>query len=40
VQSPSGARYGGALDWEAFLRLGDGVSDEALAERPKGLALP
>ena len=40
VQSPSGARYGGALDWESFLRLGDGISDEALAERQKASRYP
>ncbi|MGD9549458.1 MAG: class I adenylate-forming enzyme family protein, partial [Burkholderiaceae bacterium] len=40
VQSPSGARYGGALDWEAFLRLGDGVSDEALRARQEASRYP
>ncbi|MDF1481405.1 AMP-binding protein [Extensimonas sp. H3M7-6] len=40
VQSPSGARYGGALDWESFLRLGEGISDEALAERQKASRYP
>ncbi|MDF1481403.1 AMP-binding protein [Extensimonas soli] len=40
VQSPSGAQYGGAVDWEAFLQLGDGISDEALRQRQEASSYP
>lgn len=40
IESPSGARHAGSLDWEDFLRLGESVSDEALRERQRASHYP
>lgn len=40
INSPDGARYAGALDWEDFLRLGQSVPDETLRERQKASQCP
>lgn len=40
IESPSGARHAGSLDWEDFLRLGESVSDETLRERQRASHYP